>query len=367
MHENGEPTLAQRLSRNQNHKENRSSQRKVLQRSDLTTGSAIGTGAYGTVYKVQFKEYEMEKRCDRDVLKPRVYALKEMLVQRFLQEGRVREVFIERCVLSSLNHPTIIKFYQSFKNGNKLYLLVEYCQGGSLSDFLTRQKVLTTDLARHITAEIVLALEYLRQKQVVHRDLKPGNIVLDRNYHIKLIDFATCKVFNKEISEEIKALRSRFNLGKSAGLGDDTDIQDNRSFSLVGTEEYIAPETLTDSDLSYASDYWSLGIILYQLLNGVTPFKGHNDLETFQNIRNFTEIKYEKANCDPIAKDLIERLLKKEPAERIGAADIEELKSHPFFKDIDWATLRETKPPYNPPQRFRRQQQNLSKLNTRPK
>ena len=297
----------------------------------------------------------MEKRCDRTVKKPRVYALKEMLVQRFVQEGRVREVFIERCVLSSLNHPTIIKFYQSFKNGNKLYLLVEYCQGGSLSDFLIRQKVLTTDLARHITAEIVQSLEYLREKQVVHRDLKPGNIVLDRNYHIKLIDFATCKVFNKEIAEDIKALRARFNLGKSAGLGDDNDIQDNRSYSLVGTEEYIAPETLSDSDLSYASDYWSLGIILYQMLNGCTPFKGANDLITFQNIRQFTEIKYEKPNCDPLSKDLIERLLKKEPSERIGAADIEEVKNHPFFEGIDWATLRETKPPYNPPQKFRRQ------------
>jgi len=310
----------------------------------------------------------MEKRCDSTVKKPRTYALKEMLVQRFVAEGRVREVFIERCVLSSLNHPTIVKFYQSFKNGNKLYLLVEHCQGGSLSDFLIRQKVLTTDLARHFTAEIVLALEYLRQKQVVHRDLKPGNIVLDRNYHIKLIDFATCKVFNKEISEEIKVLRARFNLGKSMGLGDDNDIQDkSRCYSLVGTEEYIAPETINDIDLSYACDLWSLGVILYEQLNGSTPFKGRSPLETFHNIRQCDDIKYEKPNCDPVAKDLIERLLKKEPSERIGAADIEELKSHPFFQDIDWATLRETKPPYNPPTKFRRQQANLAKVNTRPK
>ena len=179
---------------------------------------------------------------------------------------------------------------------------------------------------------------------------------MDKGYHIKLIDFATCKVFNKEISEEIKTLRARFNLGKSIGLGDDNDIQDNRSYSLVGTEEYIAPETINDKDLSYASDLWSLGVILYELLNGRTPFKGHTPLETFQNIRQFAEIKYEKPNCDPVAKDLIERLLKKEPAERIGAADIEELKSHEFFQNINWATLRETKPPYNPPQKFRRQQ-----------
>jgi len=198
----------------------------------------------------------------------------------------------------------------------------------------------------------------------VHRDLKPGNIVLDKNYHIKLIDFATCKVFNKEISEEIKTLRARFNLGKSLGLGDDNNYQqDSRLYSLVGTEEYIAPETINDKDLSYASDLWSLGVILYQLLNGSTPFKGNSPMETFQNIRKYTEITYVKPNVDPYAKDLIEHLLKKEPAERIGATDIEELKSHPFFRDIDWETLRETRPPYEPPNtKFRKQQQNLPTL-----
>lgn len=122
-----------------------------------------------------------------------------MFITRFLNEGRIKEVFIERCILASLDHPSIIKFYQSFKNQNKLYLLVEYCPKGSLLDFLKRQGSLNNALARHMTAEIVVALEYLRQMQIVHRDLKPGNIVLDQNYHVKLIDFATCKVFNKEI------------------------------------------------------------------------------------------------------------------------------------------------------------------------
>ena len=122
-----------------------------------------------------------------------------MFITRFHNEGRIKEVFIERCILASLDHPSIIKFYQSFKNQNKLYLLVEYCPKGSLLDFLKRQGSLNNTLARHMTAEIVVALEYLRQMQLVHRDLKPGNIVLDQNYHVKLIDFATCKVFNKEI------------------------------------------------------------------------------------------------------------------------------------------------------------------------
>lgn len=162
----------------------------------------------------------------------------------------MKEVFIERSILASLDHPLIIKFFQSFKNQNKLYLLVEYCPKGSLVDFLKRQGSLKNDLARFITAQIVVALDYLRSMQIVHRDLKPGNIVFDSNYHIKLIDFATCKVFNKDIQAKIDAFKGRNDLLRSMGIADDYEInmstQDSRMNSLVGTEEYLAPETLTD-------------------------------------------------------------------------------------------------------------------------
>ena len=125
-----------------------------------------------------------------------------------------------------------------------------------------------------MTAEIVVALEYLRKNEVVHRDLKPGNIVLDTNYHIKLIDFATCKVFNKEIQAKIASFKNRNDLLRSMGFNDDTELNFNsnmgsRMNSLVGTEEYLAPETLSDmGHLCYTCDYWSLRIILFQLLVG---------------------------------------------------------------------------------------------------
>lgn len=204
-----------------------------------------------------------------------------------------------------------------------------------------------------MTAEIVLSLEYLREMQIVHRDLKPGNIVLDSNYHIKLIDFATCKVFNKDIQAKILAFKEKNDLVKSMGFSDDNELnttsKDSRHYSLVGTEEYLAPETLSDSDLNYTSDYWSLGVILYQLLCGSTPFKGRSDLETYNNIQKSTEINFKKSNIDPQAKDLIRQLLTKDPTLRIGFDSIQEIKDHPYFAGVDWATIRNNKVPYNPP------------------
>ena len=115
---------------------------KPLVRGDFTQGTKVGDGAYGTVFKVQFVNPSTETRIVNEKQRPKegqgTYALKEMIVQRFVQECRVKEVFIERCILANLDHPLIIKFFQSFKNQNKLYLLVEYCARGSLLEFLKR-------------------------------------------------------------------------------------------------------------------------------------------------------------------------------------------------------------------------------------
>lgn len=207
-----------------------------------------------------------------------------------------------------LNHPSVIKFHCSFRNLNKLYILLEYCPNGSLLDFLTRQKTLSLPLARHFTAEIVAALEYLRANQIVHRDLKPGNIVLEKDYHLKLIDFGTCKLFNSEIIKEVQKMEL---IAKMSG----PQQQDMfRTFSLVGTEDYISPEVLDDLEVTYACDLWSLGVILYQMLQGSTPFKGKTAEETYINIKrcNSEDLLF-KPNFDPQAKDLIKRLLQQDP------------------------------------------------------
>lgn len=137
------------------------------------------------------------------------------------------------------------------------------------------------------------------------------------------------------------------------GYSDDYDINkstvDARMNSLVGTEEYLAPETLNDLELSYSNDYWSLGIILYQLLCGTTPFKGQSDYVTFKNIKNCHDITFTKPSIDAKAKDLIQQLLIKDPTMRLGFNDIEEIKQHEYFEGVEWSTIARSKTPYNPP------------------
>ena len=113
----------------------------------------------------------------------------------------------------------------------------------------------------------------------------------------------------------------------------------SRNYSLVGTEEYLAPETLLDSDVSYASDLWSLGVIIYQMLMGETPFRGKTPMETYYNIKH-KEITQFKLGLDPDARALIKGLLVKDPKDRFGATSISDVLTHPFFDEIDWSDLR---------------------------
>jgi serine/threonine protein kinase len=162
---------------------------------------------------------------------------------------------------------------------NKLYILLEYCAHGSLEDFLILKKTLSLPLVRHMAAELVDALGYLRDNKIVHRDLKPGNIVLDKDYHLKLIDFGTCKLFNPDIISQVQKMEI------TAKLGGQSQADMFRTFSLVGTEDYISPEVLQDLEVTYACDLWSLGVIIFQMLSGYTPFKGKTPEETYTNIK----------------------------------------------------------------------------------
>lgn len=140
--------------------------------------------------------------------------------------------------------------------------------------------------------------------KVVHWDLKPGNILLDKQMHAKLCDFATAKVFSDEINSAIAEAESKM----QALFRNQNDEDYSRNFSLVGTEDYLPPETLLDTDVSYASDLWSLGVILYQLIVGETPFRGKTQMQTYINIKT-KDITEQLRALDPLAADLIKGLL----------------------------------------------------------
>jgi len=173
------------------------------------------------------------------------------------------------------------------------------------------------DLVKFWMAEVICALEYLHVEiKVIHRDLKPENLLVDANWHILLTDFGTSKIFEDE---------------------DDGSIP--RKGSFVGTPEYMPPELVKSTESCYASDLWSLGCTLYQLICGRPPFRGVTEYLTMQKVQEGLKVIVYPDPFPELAKDLIERLLQPNPLERIGASNYADLKKHPFFEGINWENL----------------------------
>lgn len=217
----------------------------------------------------------------------------------------------------------------AFQDESRLYLIMEFVNGGELFFHLKQQGKggFPEDRARFYAAEIVLALEYLHKSGVVYRDLKPENILVDTEGHIRLTDFGLSK----------------------AGL----DTSNGRTESFCGTPEYLAPEIIRDKNYGYSVDWYSFGLVLYEMLTGINPFKTGQDqslVEKMNEILN-KEIPIPK-RLSLEARDFLKNILKKNPAERIGCRQqgIEELKAHPFFRAIDWEAcyLKEITPPFVP-------------------
>mmetsp|Transcript_41692 Transcript_41692/g.48132 ORF Transcript_41692/g.48132 Transcript_41692/m.48132 type:complete len:269 (-) Transcript_41692:75-881(-) len=199
-------------------------------------------------------------------------------------------------------------------------------------------------MIKYFTASILSGLEYLHGKGIVHRDLKPCNILLDKNDGLKITDFGTAKIFNCESEQVNKALskRQKREEGRS--------YSPMKKHSFVGTHEYISPEVLYGQSPTFAIDLWSLGVIVYEMYTGHTPFTGDNEMETYQNICNGTVSKPAKIPVDDWS--FIRQLLQVNPQERLGCKnltniDYKKIKSHVFFRDVDFDDLssqRETSP-----------------------
>ncbi|EER26523.1 protein kinase, putative [Coccidioides posadasii C735 delta SOWgp] len=288
---------------------------RKMSAEDFEPLTCLGKGTYGTVLLVRHK------------ITGALYAQKQFRKASLtVHKKLVEQTKTERAILESVNrYPFIVNLYYAFQDHEKLYLILEYAQGGELFTHLAMERMFTEDVAAFYMAELVLALEHLHHNiGVIYRDLKPENCLLDTEGHLLLTDFGLSKV---------------------SVNGED------RCNSSLGTIEYMAPEVIQGKPYGKACDWWSLGALGFDLLTGSPPFKGNNNAKISEKIiKQKLVLPY---FLGPDAKDLLTRLLRKEPHKRLGynmPKDIRTIKGHRFFRKIDWKALerRELDPPIKP-------------------
>lgn len=276
------------------------------------------------------------------------FAMKAMDKAIMLNRNKVHRACAEREILDMLDHPFLPALYASFQTKTHICLITDYCPGGELFLLLDRQpmKVLKEDAVRFYAAEVVVALEYLHCQGIIYRDLKPENVLLQSNGHVSLTDFdlsclTSCK---PQLLIQSTDEKKRHRKHQQAPVFLAEPMRASNSF--VGTEEYIAPEIITGAGHSSAVDWWALGILLYEMLYGYTPFRGKTRQKTFANILH-KDLKYPGSIPASLsAKQLMYRLLHRDPKNRLGSREgANDIKRHPFFKGVEWALVRSKNPP----------------------
>ncbi|XP_058108208.1 probable serine/threonine protein kinase IREH1 isoform X2 [Magnolia sinica] len=303
----------------------------------------ISRGAFGRVFLAK-------KRTTGDL-----FAIKVLKKADMIRKNAVESILAERNILISVRNPFVVRFFYSFTCQENLYLVMEYLNGGDLYSLLRNLGCLEEDVARIYIAEVVLALEYLHSLRVVHRDLKPDNLLIAHDGHIKLTDFGLSKVGLINSTDDLSgpAVSGTSLLGEDESQSSEYEHfhqrERQRKRSAVGTPDYLAPEILLGVAHGTTADWWSVGVILFELIVGIPPFNAAHPQKIFDNILNRTipwprvpeEMSYE-------AEDLIDKLLAEDPHQRLGAKGASEVKQHPFFKDINWDTLARQKAAFVP-------------------
>ncbi|KAI3855203.1 hypothetical protein MKX03_026061 [Papaver bracteatum] len=283
---------------------------------DFVIMRVVGQGAFGKVFLVRKKGFDENDKSDG------IFAMKVMRKDTIIKKNHVDYMRAERDILTKVDHPFIVQLRYSFQTKSKLYLILDFINGGHLFFHLYRQGIFSEDQARVYTAEIVSAVSHLHERGIVHRDLKPENILMDSDGHVMLTDFGMAK----EIDES------------------------SRSNSMCGTTEYMAPEILQSKGHNKDVDWWSVGVLLYEMLTGQPPYTHANRQKLQQKI-----IK-EKFKLPPFltseAHSLLKALLQKEPERRLGSGPTgaDEIKKHKWFNSVNWKKLdeREFKPKFKP-------------------
>ena len=356
--------------------DNRLISKKKFTKDDFEVITLSGRGAYGTVLQVYLKKDPSKK----------VYAIKKLDIHSLFSVNRLYQAYLENQILNELDSPFIVKTLGAFEEDGKIHIVMDYLPNGDFSHFIKTNYPLNDDVIKYYSAQIVLFLEYMQKMKLIHRDLKPQNIMIDEKGNLKVIDFGTVrkvgyyydkremkfkeeKVLERIDSEDIKGVKNIVNPDEEDADDDDFEeeedmeddendgkekkpkVRNKRIMTFVGTAEYISPEVIADKPAEYGTDIWAFGIMLYEMYYNRTPFKAATAYLTFRNIEK-PQLKFPDDSIIPdIAKDLIMKILIVDPKKRLGGGDpgtpydIKNLKKHPFFKKIKWDKLQNSSPP----------------------
>ncbi|KAL4494602.1 hypothetical protein ABPG72_004504 [Tetrahymena utriculariae] len=268
----------------------------------------IGNGTYGDVVLAQNIKGNNDEQVAIKIIKNN----KE-------RKNQISSIQNERIILEKCkNLPFFVQSKEFVKDKNCSFFIMEYVQGGELYDIIQNRGYLSEDAARFYASQVLIALDYLHQNDIVYRDLKPENILLDENGYIKLTDFGLSEV----------------------------EVVSPTLDKICGTPEYVSPEMLFESGYGKQVDHWALGVLIFEMITGHTPFEAKSQEELFEKIK-FSQVTY-PACISPQLKSLLEGLFMKNPSKRLGAKGIEQIKKHPWFIKTNWESLKKKllKAPY---------------------
>ena len=300
--------------------------REKLSANNYDSLTIIGRGAFGEVHV-----------C-RDKKTGEIVAIKKIKKDFLIKKNQIKHTLDEQDFLSKVNSPWIVKLKASFQEGDYLYLVMEYLPGGDLMGLLIERDILTEDEAKFYICEMVLAIESIHELNCIHRDIKPDNVLIGKDGHIKLTDFGLAKISDKVFKEDIVDYRADGNKNRH-----------KRNFSCVGTAYYAAPEVIMKKGYGKDIDWWSLGVILFEMLAGYAPFCSKETKDVCYKVTHFDKyLKFPtKCKISDACKDLIYKLICNSDI-RLGKNGASEIKAHPFFKGVNWLKIKEIKPPFIP-------------------
>eukprot|EP00727_Mastigamoeba_balamuthi_P007367 m51a1_g3250 putative protein kinase 2 (416) ;mRNA; f:150136-152186 len=300
------PPPAGKVSANDEVLFSRSKQRVTAQ--DFQLLKVVGKGSFGKVMQVRKKD------------DGKVYAMKVLNKQAIISRNQVTHTKSEKNILQMIEHPFIVGLHYAFQTPGKLYMILDYVNGGELFYHLKKEGRFPEPRVKFYAAEITLALAHLHELDIVYRDLKPENILIDLNGHVVITDFG--------LSKQI--------------------VEASGTHTFCGTPEYLAPEVLRGQGHGTPVDWWSLGTLVFEMLTGLPPFYSSNTNVMYQKILTGDLRIPPEVSISPEGRSIIAALLERDPAARLGGADV---KRHPWFAGVDWQAMLEKRvpPPWVPP------------------